>query len=57
MPLARPERPGDIRPRDTALHRRKRWRNLAIFAALIAMMAIFYMVTIVRIQSGLDAAG
>lgn len=57
MPLASPERRGDIRPRNTELHRRKRLRNIAIFVALGAMMAVFYMVTIVRIQSGLDAAG
>lgn len=57
MPLARPERRGDIAPRDTALHRRTRWRNIAVFVALGAMMAVFYLVTIVRIQSGLDAAG
>lgn len=57
MPLARPASRSEMSPRDTALHRRKRLRNLAIVAALAALMAIFYLVTIVRIQSGLEAGG
>ncbi|MFZ8897009.1 MAG: hypothetical protein ACO20X_00600 [Alphaproteobacteria bacterium] len=55
MPLARPSKRSDISPRDSALHRRKRARNLAILAALVALMATFYLVTIVRIQAGLGA--
>ena len=57
MPLPKPATRADIDPRDTDLHRRNRRRNLAIFAALAAMMALFYLVTIVRIQTGLAAAG
>ena len=57
MPLAKPDSAAEIAPRDTALHRRKRRRNLAIFAALVALMAVFYLVTVVRIQAGLDAGG
>ena len=57
MPLARPANRAEISPRKSDVHARKRWRNLAIFGALVAMMAIFYLVTIVRIQSGLEAGG
>jgi len=53
MPLPKPASHGDIKPRDTSLHRRKRSRNLAILVALAALMAVFYLVTIVRIQTGL----
>jgi len=57
MPLPTPKSRGDIGARNTELHRRKRIRNLAILAALVALMAVFYLVTVVRIQTGLDAAG
>ena len=56
MPLSNPASREEINARDTALHRRKRLRNLAIMAALLALMAAFYLVTIVRIQAGLEAA-
>jgi hypothetical protein len=57
MPLANPGNRAEIAPRNTALHRRKRARNLAILLALAALIAIFYLVTIVRIQSGMAAGG
>ncbi|MEK9904478.1 MAG: hypothetical protein VW620_13570 [Rhodospirillales bacterium] len=57
MPLARPSKRSEIAPRDSSIHRRKRVRNLAILGALVALMAVFYLVTIVRIQAGLGAAG
>lgn len=56
MPLSSPDKRADIDPRDSALHRRKRRRNLAILGALVALMAVFYLVTVVRIQTGLDGA-
>jgi len=56
MPLSRPSARGELSPRDSELHRRKRGRNLAILAALGALMVVFYLVTIVRIQDGLSAA-
>lgn len=37
-----------------AFERRRRARNLAIFAALIAMVALFYFVAVARIQAGLE---
>ncbi|MGZ0190516.1 MAG: hypothetical protein ACKVH0_21380 [Alphaproteobacteria bacterium] len=55
MPLPKPTNREAIGPRNTALHRRTRRRNVAILVALVSLMAVFYMVTIVRIQSGLDA--
>lgn len=57
MPLPKPKARRDIDARDSELHRRKRVRNLAILAALVALMAVFYLVTVVRIQTGLEAAG
>jgi len=57
MPLSNPASREEIGARKTQLHRRMRWRNWAIVGALAAMMLIFYLVTIVRIQTGLDAAG
>ncbi len=57
MPLSNPNKREEIGPRDTALHRRKRRRNIAILVALAALMVIFYLVTVVRIQTGLEAAG
>lgn len=57
MPLSKPATRGEIDPRNTDLHRRKRRRNLAILVALVAVMLIFYLVTYVRIQTGLEAAG
>ncbi len=55
MPLPQPETRDEITPRNTPLHRRKRGRNLAILAMLVALMGILYIVTIVRIQAGLGA--
>lgn len=57
MPLPKPKSREDIGARNSELHRRKRVRNLAILAALVALMAVFYLVTVVRIQTGLEAAG
>ena len=57
MPMPKPDKRADISPRDTELHRRKRKRNLAILAALGVLMAVFYLVTVVRIQTGLESAG
>lgn len=36
------------RPGDTDMHRRQRTKNLFVFAALLAMAAIFFTLTIVR---------
>jgi hypothetical protein len=55
MPLPKPANREAIGPRDTALHRRTRRRNLAVLLALLSLMAVFYLVTIVRIQTGIDA--
>ena len=57
MPLSNPSSKSEIGPRNTSLHRRKRGRNLAILAALAALMAVFYLVTVVRTQTGLEAGG
>ena len=56
MPLSSPASRGEISPRKSELHRRKRLRNLAILAALVGLMVVFYLVTVVRIQTGLDVA-
>ena len=56
MPLSSPANRGDIAPRQSELHRRTRWRNLAILGALVGLMVVFYLVTVVRIQTGLDVA-
>lgn len=57
MPLSNPDSREEIAPRKSPLHKRMRRRNWAIVFALAAMMVIFYLVTVVRIQTGLDAAG
>lgn len=41
--MVEPRRPGD-----TDLHRRQRTKNLVMFALLLAMAAIFFGLTIVR---------
>lgn len=41
--MAQPRRPGD-----TDMHRRQRTKNLFVFGALLAMAAIFFVLTIVR---------
>ena len=41
------------KPGDTDRHRQQRGKNLIMFAALIAMVAIFFALTIVRMDSKL----
>ncbi len=36
------------KPGDTDIHRRQRGKNLLMFAALLALAAIFFVLTIVR---------
>jgi hypothetical protein len=43
MAMAEPRRPGD-----TDMHRRQRAKNLFVFGALLAMCAVFFVLTIVR---------
>lgn len=57
MPLPKPSNFKETMARDSDLHRRKRRRNLALLAALVCLMGVFYLVTVVRIQAGLGAAG
>ena len=57
MPLPKPANFKETMSRDSDLHRRKRRRNLALLAALICLMGVFYLVTLVRIQAGLGGAG
>jgi hypothetical protein len=57
MPLPKPANFKETTARDTDLHRRMRGRNLAIFAALIVLMIVIFLVTYVRIQTGMEAAG
>lgn len=57
MPISNPSSREEIGSRKSPLHKRMRLRNWAIVGALAAMMAVFYLVTIVRIQVGMDAAG
>ena len=38
----------DRRPGDTDLHRRQRGKNLVVAAFLVALMAIFFLLTLVR---------
>ena len=56
MPLSNPDSRSEITPRKSPLHKRMRRRNWAIVGALVALMAVFYLVTVVRIQTGLDVA-
>ena len=56
MPLPKPANFKETTARDTPLHRRMRGRNLAIFAALIVLMIVIFLVTYIRIQTGVEAA-
>ena len=38
----------DRRPGDTDLHRRQRGKNLVVAAFLVALVAIFFVLTVVR---------
>ena len=38
----------DRRPGDTDLHRRQRGKNLVVAAFLVALVAIFFLLTLVR---------
>lgn len=57
MPLPKPSNFKETTARDSELHRRKRRRNLALLAALVCLIGVFYLVTLVRIQAGLGAGG
>jgi hypothetical protein len=37
------------------LHKKKRAKNIAVFLAVLAFMAVIYLVTVIRIQAGLNA--
>lgn len=45
----------DRRPGDTDMHRRQRTKNLVMFALLLAMAAIFFGLTMVRMGSSIGA--
>lgn len=44
----KPRRFADLLSRQSPVHRRKRARNLALLAVLIFLIALFYVLTIVR---------
>ena len=51
--MADPDLPGSLpgrKPGDTDLHRRQRAKNLLMFGALVALAAIFFVLTIVRMS-------
>lgn len=41
----------------TDLHKKKRFKNFAVLAAIVAFMAIVFMITVIRLTQGMAAAG
>ena len=39
----------------TELHKRKRMKNIAVFLAVLAFMAVIFFVTIIRLKAGAAA--
>jgi hypothetical protein len=48
----KPRRFADLLSRQSPVHRRKRARNLALLAVLVGLIALFYVLTIVRMGGG-----
>jgi hypothetical protein len=42
------QEPKPVRPRRSEMHRRQRNKNIAVLLALVGMVALFYVLTIVR---------
>lgn len=57
MPLPKPANFKETTARNSALHKRMRGRNLALFGALVLLMIVIFLVTYVRMQAGVEAAG
>ena len=51
--MVEPDLPGPLpgrKPGDTDMHRRQRAKNMFMFGALLALAAIFFVLTIVRMS-------
>ncbi|GEM_PF-671019 len=41
----------------TDLHKKKRFKNLAVLAAIVIFMGIVFAITVIRLTQGMAAAG